>query len=89
MQKELLVNHAEFLDWYFDYDVRKTFFIDNSIYDCLKNDGKFSITTQDLLNNCPYLPLSVLIEGQNNVIFVSDTNEVFTDEYESLILVKI
>ena len=85
--KELLVNQDAFIEWYFDYDMRKTFFSDNSILENLKSNGKFSITIQQLLDEVCYLPESVIIEGQNPILI--ECGEVDTSQYKSFKLVKI
>ena len=66
--KELLVNQDAFIEWYFDYDMQNSFFYWNSILDKLKKNSQFSVTTQQLLDECGYIPESILIEGQNPIL---------------------
>ena len=85
--KELLVNQDAFIEWYFDYDMRKTFFADNSILEELKSSGSFTITAQYLLDNCPYIPENVAIEGQNPILI--ECGEIDMSQYNSFKLVKL
>ena len=85
--KELLVNQDAFIEWYFDYDMRKTFFADNSILEELKSSGSFTITAQYLLENCGYLPENVAIEGQD--LILNKDGEINLDSYNIFKLVKI
>ena len=85
--KELLINQDKFIEWYFDYDMRKTFFDDHSGFQALKSSGIFSVTAQELLDGCGYLPESVVADGQSPII--NEDGEVNMGYYKYFKLVKL
>lgn len=66
--KVLLLNKGEFLNWYFDYEMKKTFFYDNNVLESLKYDGVFSISLEGLLDSVGFLPKQVAEDTENVVL---------------------
>ncbi len=66
--KTLLINKKSFIDWYFDEDVKKTFFDDHNIFLNLVANGVFTIKLNDLLQQAGYLPEEIAEEGQDLIL---------------------
>jgi uncharacterized protein YifE (UPF0438 family) len=66
--RTLLINKKAFIDWYFDQDVKETFFDDQQILKNLEQNGVFTITLNELLQNVGYMPKEIATEGQDLVL---------------------
>ena len=66
--KTLLINKKAFIDWYFDKDVKDTFFDDQSILKNLDTNGVFTIKLTEVLQQAGYLPQEVAEEGQDLIL---------------------
>lgn len=66
--KVLLLKKGAFLDWYFDYEMKKTFFYDNAVLESLKSDGVFCISIEGLLDSVGFLPPHVAQDIENVVL---------------------
>jgi uncharacterized protein YifE (UPF0438 family) len=78
--KTLLINKKSFIDWYFDEDVKKTFFDDHNIFLNLLANGVFTIKVNDLLKQAGYLPEEVAEEGQD--LILNDDGEIDKSAYD-------
>lgn len=85
-KKKLLVDKEAFCNWYFDHDICKEFFNKHSILESLENDGEFKITLQEILDGVGYLPVGVIVEGQEPI--VDENDEVCMDEYDVFMFYK-
>ena len=67
-KKKLFIDKEAFCDWYFDEDICEQFFDAYSIFSCLKEDGVFSITLKQILENVGYLPENVIADGETAIL---------------------
>lgn len=85
-KKKLQLDREAFMDWFFDYETRKTFFDDHNVMDALSNDGVFKINAKDLIANCGFLPANVVAEGQEPIL--DEWDEVDIMAYDTITFAK-
>ena len=85
-KKILLLDKEAFLEWFWDYDMRKDFFNDMSVREKLLEHGVFMLKLDDLIANCGYIPAGVVAEGQEPIL--DEDDEVVQDEYDVIKFAK-
>lgn len=80
--KTLLINKKAFIEWYFDQDVKKTFFDDHNIFLNLVSNGVFTIKLNDLLQQAGYLPQEIAEEGQD--LILNEEGEIDRYAYDKI-----
>jgi uncharacterized protein YifE (UPF0438 family) len=80
----LLIDRKKFLTWFFDdYEAKCDFFKDNGVLKALVKQGKFTITAEDILEQCGYIPEHIKAKGQGK-LHVDEYNEVILSEYNGI-----
>ena len=85
-KKTLLLDKEVFMNWFWDYDMRKDFFNDHDVMGKLLKDGVFTIKINDLIANCGYIPAGVVADGQEPIL--DEDDEVVLDEYDIIKFAK-
>jgi hypothetical protein len=83
MEKKILyIDREAFVDWYFDWDTCKDFVGTYSVISELKIEGTFSISVEDLLSGCGYLPGNLAVENQD--VKLDDQDEIDMGYYDEI-----
>jgi hypothetical protein len=85
-KKVLLIDKEAFMEWFWDYDMAKTFFNDYNVYAKLLEHGVFMLKLDDLILNCGYIPASIVADGQEPIL--NEDDEVVQDEYDDIKFAK-
>jgi hypothetical protein len=85
-KKKLLLDREAFIDWFFDYDMCKSFVGDYGVFMALITDGKFTLKATDLIANCGFIPEGVVAEGQEPIL--NDSGEVDICQYDVITFAK-
>ena len=85
-KKVLLLDKEAFLEWFWDYDMRKTFFDDHNVKGKLLEHGVFVFRIDELIENCGYIPSGVVADGQEPIL--DEDDEVVQDEYDDIKFAK-
>ena len=85
-KKKLLLDREAFIEWFFDYEICKTFVDDHGVIRALITDGKFTLNAKDLIANCGFIPEGVVAEGQEPIL--NDSGEVDICEYDVITFAK-
>lgn len=85
MKKVLLIDRKSFLEWYFDYEMKKDFFNNHSVLQSLSEEGEFNITAKYLLDDCGYIPSWVVEESQRaSVMTEENSHDVDVSYYDEI-----
>ena len=85
-KKVLLIDRKVFLEWFFSDDIAKDFFYTQDVLSSLINEGKFSITAEEVLDGCGYIPLWVVLESERDSVKTldDDSEDVDTSYYDEI-----
>lgn len=81
--KTLHINKKAFIDWYFDKEIKESFFDENDVLKKLDEQGVFTIKLDDILKNAGYLPEELAEAGQDLVL--NEDGEIDKYAYEKIV----